>query len=303
MCEILSRDKHLKHLESYTVPEMDVAVRLSDFFKADTFKTIASRKAMKNAIKKGLVKINGKTGYTGDYLRGGELIEIFRNETENVKPSIDFKLEVIYEDEFLAVVNKPCGIVVSGNKRWTLENSLPGNIKRSSEPDALIRPEPVHRLDYPTSGTLLVAKTSSAVRLLNKIFEEREIKKFYAAVTIGNQPKSGVIEKEIEGKASESEFEVLQRIISPKYDFLNLTKLKPNTGRRHQLRIHLLTIGHPIFGDLKYGIDGLKLKGKGLYLHASCLSFVHPFTHEKKKVLAPLPSKFVKLFPDCQKYF
>lgn len=289
-----------KKVESYTVPKMDAVVRLSDFFKAGIFKTISSRKAMKNAIKKGLLRIDGDVGYTGDHLKGGECIEIFQPIQQKVKPDISFKLEVIYEDEHLAVVNKPCGIVVSGNKSWTLENALSGNLKKSNKEDALLRPEPVHRLDYPTSGVLLVAKTSETVFLLNKLFEDRKILKTYHAVTIGLMNRNGTLNSRVEDKEAKTEFKVLSKLESPKYEFLNLTELKPLTGRRHQLRIQMSENGNPIFGDLKYGKEGLMLKGKGLYLHASSLTFIHPFTKKSMIIQATLPKKFIKLFPEFE---
>lgn len=285
-------------IESYTVPEMGTQVRLSDFFREGIFKTVASRKAMKNAIKKGLVKVNGDIGYTGDYIKGGELIEIFEIKNQKIKPSISIPLDIIYEDDYLAVVDKPCGIVVSGNKRWTLENALEANLKISNKKDALQRPEPVHRLDYPTSGVLLIGKTAQSVMNLNKLFEDRKIKKTYIAVSIGLMKDSDTITSPIDDKTAKTDFKVLQRIASPKYEFLNLTELQPHTGRRHQLRIHLSEIGNPIFGDLKYGKEGLILKGKGLYLHASSLSFIHPFTNELMNIIAPIPKKFLKLFPE-----
>ncbi len=160
------------------------------------------------------------------------------------------------------------------------------------------RPEPVHRLDYPTSGALLIAKTAQAVMFLNKLFEERKIEKIYTAVTIGSMKDHGITHTPIEDKEAKTEFQIMKTIQSPKYEFLNLTQLKPSTGRRHQLRIHLSEMGNPIFGDLKYGKEGLALKGKGLYLHSSSLSFIHPFTNESMKIIAPLPQKFLKLFPE-----
>ena len=290
-----------RKVESYTVAEMDAKVRLSDFFRPGIFKTIPSRKAMKNAIKKGLVKVNGDIGYTGDYIKGGDIIEIYQTKIQKTKPIIPIDITVIYEDDYLAIVDKPCGIVVSGNKRWTLENALSTNLKKSRIEDALPRPEPVHRLDYPTSGALLIGKTAKAVMILNTLFEERKIEKSYTAVTIGEMKNSGTITSPIEDKTAKTGFKILQKITSPKYKFLNLTELKPHTGRRHQLRIHLSEMGNPIFGDLKYGIEGLTLKGKGLYLHASSLSFIHPFTNDKMEIKAPLPKKFLKLFPEMEK--
>ncbi len=285
-----------KKVESYKVPTLDKKMRLSDFVPG-IFKTISSKKGMKNAIKKGLVKINGETGYTADYITGGETIELYQSKIPENKPTIDLNIEVVFEDDYLAIVNKPAGILVSGNKKWTLENALSFNLEKSAKKDALHRPEPIHRLDYPTSGALLVGKTTQAVMALNKLFEERKIKKTYYAVTIGLIEDSGTINTKIDNKIAETEFKILSRLPSLKYGFLNLTKLKPHTGRRHQLRIHMAERGNPIFGDLKYGKDGLILQGKGLYLHASGLKFLHPITSAVVSINIPLPKKFKKLFP------
>ncbi len=281
-------------LESIQVPKLEKAVRLSDL-SSEYFRTINSRKAFKNTIKKGLVHINGSIGFTADFIYGGEEITVYERETQAIKPSIELKIEVLYEDDYLAIVNKPAGIVVSGNKKWTLENALPGNLTLSSQPDA-IAPEPIHRLDYPTSGVLLIGKTRSSIISLNKLFEERRIQKIYHAICIGEMKDQGIIEIDVDEKVSKTEFEVLERVNSPKYNFLNLVELKPHSGRRHQLRKHLSAIGNPILGDLLYGKEGLILKGKGLYLHALSLEFEHPITNDNIRVEAPLPKKYRKIF-------
>jgi 23S rRNA pseudouridine1911/1915/1917 synthase len=203
----------------------------------------------------------------------------------------------LFEDEYLAVINKPAGIEVSGNKKWTLENALSFNLEPSSESDTLKFPKPVHRLDYPTSGALLIGKTATAVIALNKLFEERKVQKVYHAVTIGKMEKFGTIETPIDGRPSKSTFTVLQTLDSERFTHLNLVKLKPHTGRRHQLRKHLSEMGNPILGDRDYGKNGLILSGKGLYLHASSLQFLHPITQEELFIEAALPKKFRKLFP------
>lgn len=286
----------MTQLESYTVPVLKETIRLSDL-SWDSFRFIQSRKAWKKAIKKGLVKVNGEQGYTGSYISGGEEIEIFQDEAEKEHPEIDLELEVLFEDDYLAVVNKPAGIEVSGNKKWTLQNALSGNLKSSGQVDWLPYLEPIHRLDYPTSGALLIGKTASATTALNKMFESRDIKKTYLAVTIGEMPKSGEVNSEIDGKPARSVYQVLRYVKSERFGFLNLVELNPETGRRHQLRKHMLELGNPILGDWAYFKEGLILKGKGLYLHASSLEFTHPNTDELIKVQAPLPSKFLKLFP------
>jgi len=282
-------------IESHIVVDLQEKVRISDYARG-IFRTIPSRKGMKKAIDKGWVRINEKTASTGDYLFGGETIELSFEETIE-RPVIELKVEALFEDQFLAVVNKPAGIEVSGNRKWTLENALSFNLKSSSELDVLKYPEPIHRLDYPTSGALLIGKTNTAVIELNRMFAEREIAKTYMAITIGKMPDSGIVDSEIDEKASESEFKLLQTVTSERFGYLNLVELSPKTGRRHQLRKHMAEIENPILGDREYGTEGLILSGKGLYLHSVSLSFIHPFTKEKLTVEAPLPKKFVKIFP------
>ena len=288
----------LKKVESYTVPLMGAPVRLSDFVPG-IFVSITSKKGIKKVIKNQLVRINGTIGYTGDYIRGGEIIDLFQSEVEKKKPRIDLELAVFYEDEHLAIVYKPAGIIVSGNKKFTLENALTQNLIKSKVADALVYPQPIHRLDYPTSGLLLVGKTSMAVIALNNMFAEKEIHKTYFAIAMGPMMNNkGKIDMPIDDKASLTYYQVLERIESPKYQWFHLLRLDPKTGRRHQIRKHLASIGNPILGDREYGVKGLILKGKGLYLHAAQLDFTHPITKEDISVKALPPKKFLTLFSE-----
>ena len=282
-------------IESHTVPQLTEKIRLSDY-AGGIFTSITSRKGMKKAIDKGMVRLNGRIASTADLLSGGELIELFFDQTARNRPTIELRFEVLFEDDSLAVINKPPGIEVSGNRKWTLENALSQNLKPSGQVDALLYPEPIHRLDYPTSGALLIGKTSSAVIELNRQFADREVEKTYMAITIGKMNGSGTVEAEIDGKPSVSTFKVLQRVVSERFGWLNLVELNPKTGRRHQLRKHMALLGNPILGDREYGTEGLILNGKGLYLHAVSLSFAHPFTQEKLSIRSSLPKKFVKIF-------
>ena len=281
-------------IESFRVPKLDKPVRLSDL-SFEFFRTLNSRKAVKKATKQGLIYINGKRGYTAVFIQGGEQIKLFSDVNTAEQKPIDLKIEVLYEDDYLALVNKPAGIEVSGNKKWTLEHALSGNLKHSTQEDAT-NPEPIHRLDYPTSGVLLIGKTRSIIIKLNKLFEQHKIQKTYHAICIGKIVKHGFIEEPIDNKNSKSEFEVIETIASPRFEFLNFVELTPHTGRRHQLRKHMAFIGNPILGDLLYSKEGLILKRKGLYLHASSLEFIHPISGEDVKSKAPLPKKFVKIF-------
>lgn len=195
----------------------------------------------------------------------------------------------------MAAVHKPAGVLVSGNSFKTVANALTQNIKVSTLADAT-KPQPVHRLDYATTGILLIGKTSSSIRALNKLFEDKKIKKTYYAIAIGNMDTSGKINTEIDGKPSQTHYKVITSVPSKRFKKLNLIKLKPKSGRRHQLRKHLSSIGSPILGDKDYGTKPLILSGKGLYLHAYSLRFTHPFTNKKLYLEDDLPVKFKKIF-------
>ncbi|WP_317045609.1 MULTISPECIES: RNA pseudouridine synthase [Arenibacter] len=193
------------------------------------------------------------------------------------------------------MIHKPAGILVSGNSFKTIANALSQNIERSSLPDAT-KPQPVHRLDYATTGILLVGKTSSSIRALNKMFEDKKIEKTYCAVTIGEMNNEGKITTEIDGKKSQSNYELFKSVASKRFGKLNLVQLKPQTGRRHQLRKHMSSINNPILGDAAYGIENLILSGKGLYLHAYSLNFRHPFTNKQIYLKDEFPQRFHKIF-------
>ena len=185
--------------------------------------------------------------------------------------------------------------MVSGNSFKTIANALAQNIKESKLTDATT-PQPVHRLDFATTGILLVGKTSSSIRALNKMFENKAFKKTYYAVTIGEMNHSGKITSEVDGKKSQSNYTLCESVPSARFGKLNLVQLEPQTGRRHQLRKHLSNIGNPILGDATYGIENLILKGKGLYLHAYSLKFIHPFTKEEVYLKGEFPQRFKKIF-------
>lgn len=201
----------------------------------------------------------------------------------------------MFEDDYLAVVHKPAGILVSGNSFKTIANALGQNLIPSQLPDAT-KAQPVHRLDYATTGALLIGKTSSSIRMLNKMFEDKIVTKTYYAIAIGKMDRQGIITSEVDSKKSCSEFEVLKTVPSSRFAQLNLVKLNPKTGRRHQLRKHLASIGNPILGDKEYGIENLILNGKGLFLHAYSLHFTHPYTQQEINIVDELPERFTKIF-------
>ncbi|MEM6845526.1 MAG: RluA family pseudouridine synthase [Bacteroidota bacterium] len=259
------------------------------------FRQAVTKSAWKRALKKQYVRVNGATASSATFIRGGETISLSIPEEDRSKKKLILPLTVLWEDEYLAVIHKLAGILVSGNRFKTIANALPQNIKPSPLADATT-PQPVHRLDYATTGVVLVGKTSSSIRALNKMFEAKQIKKTYYAAAIGEMNDSGVITADIDGKKAHSEYTIEESVRSERFGKLNLVQLIPQTGRRHQLRKHLSAIGNPILGDKDYGTEGLILNGKGLYLHAYSLRFTHPCTGKNIYVKCEVPQKFKKIF-------
>lgn len=289
----MNYEMHL--VETHKVPLQEKQLRIQEYL-VGVFNTCKTKSAIKKTLKKGLILVNNKNVSTAKYIVGGETIQLFKPKKNNNLKKLKLPLSVIFEDDYLAIINKPAGILVSGNKFKTIANALPQNLQKSNQKDA-VTPQPVHRLDYPTTGILLIGKTTSSIIKLNQLFENKLVKKEYIAICIGKMKLSGTINFTIDDKESVSEYKVLKTVISERFKFLNLVKLIPKTGRRHQLRKHLSAIKNPILGDDKYGITPLILKGKGLYLHASKLEFTHPFTNKKIVIELDVPKKFGKIFP------
>ena len=225
-------------------------------------------------------------------MESGKKIELIELDQKQHK-IYPLDLEVLYEEEALAIINKPASVVVSGNQFHTIQNALLHNLSLSKAADALKIPKSVHRLDYATSGLLLIAKTASSRIHLGKQFENRTIQKRYQAIIIGQLAnKKGTIKEKIEGKSAITKFEVIKSVPSLKTKYLSLLNLYPLTGRTHQLRIHLSNLGHPILGDKLYHKTAPLLKGKGLFLCAVELTFLHPFTGKKMNFKIKPPNKF-----------
>ena len=153
---------------------------------------VATRSAIKKAIKKKLILVDNIPATTAKIITGGEKITLFSSEEKLTTKPLKLKLSVVFEDDYLAVIEKPPGILVSGNTFKTIDNALEQNINKSNQYDA-VKPRPVHRLDYPTTGLLLIGKTSSSIQLLNQLFEHKKIKKVYHAITIGKMNSDGFI--------------------------------------------------------------------------------------------------------------
>lgn len=282
--------KNAKRLCQHSVPADIPPIRFSDYAR-QVFTQIPSRNGIRKAIKHGELTIDGKEAETDRWLQPGMLLELWESDR---KPARIFPLKfaVIFQDEHLAVINKPAGFPVSGNRFRTIENALLHNISASKEPDALTNPKPVHRLDALTSGLLIIAKTTNSRIELGKQFEEKNIQKRYRAIVIGNLPQSRTIAEPIGGKVAITRFELVKAVPSLKSEWLSLVDLFPQTGRTHQLRIHLSKLGHPILGDNIYGEEHHIFKGKGLFLCAVELKFTHPITTKNLELKIDEPNKF-----------
>ena len=283
----------MKILQSHIVPPNTPQERLSEYARK-IFLNIPSRKGIKKAILRNEILLNGKPVETGRWVQPGNQIDWVDLELK-IPKILPLKLDVVFEDEYLAVINKPAGIIVSGNQFRTIENALLHNISKSVENDGLRKPRAVHRLDSPTSGLLLVAKTALAHLKLSEQFEAKTIFKKYQAIVIGDIEEQGVLEKSIDGKTALTRFNKIKTVPSLKNKWLSLVDLFPQTGRTHQLRIHLSDFGFPILGDAMYGKEGLILKHKGLFLCAVELVFSHPKTGERVEVKINAPQKYETL--------
>ncbi len=238
--------------------------------------------------------INGEIAQTGTYVQFGQVIDLL--ETPQSQPKVfELHLKVLFEDNHMAAIHKPAGFSVSGNAYKTIYNALPFNLEKSSESDALPWPTPVHRLDNQTSGILLIAKTKTAQIALGNQFKNHTIQKKYCAIVIGEIPTNGKINTPIEDKIAETDFKVVTVVNSLKYKHLSLLNVSPKTGRTHQIRIHLASIGHPIFGDKLYVDEKMLHKGKGLFLCAQENLFLHPKTSEEINLKIAIPHKFESL--------
>ena len=265
----------------------DYAIKVFDDF-------IPSNSGIKKAIKRGQFLSDGEIAQTGTWVSCGQVLDLI--EDPSTQPKVyEFELEVIFEDDHMAVINKPAGITVSGNSFKTVFNALPFNLKKSSQNDALLSPTPVHRLDNQTSGLLLVAKTKTSQVELGKQFENQNIQKKYCAIVIGKVFTNLKIDTPIEDKYAETSFEIIRVVESLQFKELSCLKVTPKTGRTHQIRIHLASIGHPILGDKLYGDKEFLHRGKGLFLCASEVKFLHPKTFETIQIKMDVPHKFKSL--------
>lgn len=279
---------------------MKEGIRFNDY-ALGLFKQLPSRKSVKKAIKKGRLRLNEEQVEGGRYLKVGDQISLLEEVQE--LPLLELDLEVHYEDAYLAIVYKPAGIPVSGHQKRTLEMALRYNLQPSKALDALAQPRPTHRLDLPTRGLLLIAKTTKARIAIGQAFTDSRIQKRYQAVVMGCLPKAGNFSQSIGEKTASTDYECLKTVDSLRSGQLSLLNLYPKTGRKHQLRIHLSQAGYPIVGDKQYGLEGKTLLHKGLFLAACGLRFQHPITQEEVDLQLETPYKFAALLEREQRRY
>lgn len=285
------------------------------FSRADVFLNSimphVTRSALKKIFEGGGVTINGKPAKPSQSVKAGDVLEV------NVPPAEEYSakpeaipLDIVYQDEDIAVINKPQGMTVhmgNGNKEGTLVNALLYNLDNLSGINGVIRPGIVHRIDKDTSGLLVVAKNDAAHISLSGQIAVKTCRRQYIALLEGNLKEDGgtvttyigrdpkdrlkmAVVPADKGKLAVTEFTVLKR-----YEGYTLCLFNLKTGRTHQIRVHAKYLGHPIVGDPVYGIKKQKFALNGQLLHAMELELTHPSTGKRMTFSAPLPDYFLSV--------
>lgn len=303
-----------------------------DVFLAHHF-TDYSRVHLRRVISAGGVKINGRGGKPAYRLTPGQKVIIVLPEIPREAPRPEnIPLEVLYEDEYMAVINKPPGMVVhparghwSGTLASALQFRFGGSLSSSGGPS---RPGIVHRLDRDTSGVILVARNDIAHSKLSEQFANRSIEKEYFAIVAGcpeldrdyidcpigfhphHREKMAIRHNDFDSRSAQTFYEVVER-----FDGFGAIKLTPKTGRTHQIRVHLGHIGCPVLCDKAYGSRATITRGEIRHdpsdshvlldrqaLHARRLKFVHPFTDKPLEIEAPLPDDMQSVLDELRQY-
>ena len=301
-------------MNKYVVKKEDENKRI-DKLISEIYNDI-SRVTIQRIISEGKLLVNNNKVKSSYKVNTGDNIEFDLDKPEelNIKAQ-DIPLNVIYEDKDIIVINKEKGMVVhpgNGRTEDTLVNALMGRCKNSlSGIGGKIRPGIVHRLDKDTSGIIIVAKNDKAHINLSEQIKNRKVNKYYIALVRGNvlennatinmpiarstkdRKKMAVSEN---GKEAITHFKVLKR-----YNGYTLLELKIDTGRTHQIRVHLSEIGYPVVGDEVYSNGKNKFGVKGQCLHAKRIEFIHPTTNKKMILEAELPEYFKNILKELDK--
>ena len=301
-------------MKKLVVNEQNAGIRI-DAYIANEMEEL-SRMAVKRLVEENQIKLNGKIVTKISYkVQKDDEIEVNIPEIKQVDlKAQDIPVEVVYEDSDIIVVNKPKGLVVhpaNGNWDGTLVNAIMSICKDSlSGIGGEIRPGIVHRLDKDTSGLLIIAKNDKAHIQMSEQIKNREVKKIYYALVRGivpeneatiNMPigRSNKDRKKMavvkDGKEAITHFKVLKRF--SKYTLL---EVKIDTGRTHQIRVHLSEIGYPVVGDEIYSNGKNEFGVHGQLLHAKSLDFKHPITGKEMHLEAQLPTEFANILKQLE---
>lgn len=278
-----------------------------------------SRSHIKRLIETGYVTVNGMPKKPSYLLKGGEKVAMARRAPElpEAGPE-DIPLDILYEDRDMIAINKPAGMVAHpapGNIHGTLVNALLHHVKDLAGIGGKRRPGIVHRLDKGTTGVMVVAKNDQAHRELSRQFKQRVVKKIYRTLVFGHFPqKRGSIilpigrdmvhRRKFSSKSKKTREAVTHYEVEKQYENMALLKVNLETGRTHQIRVHLSEKHHPIVGDTLYGAKSfisivkdevLRRRLEGLerpLLHAAVLKVLHPTSKKELEFTAPLPGDF-----------
>ena len=281
----------------------------NDGIRIDTYisqNTKYSRSKIKSLIMDGNILVNSNRVSPSYKVKTGDIISINYEEKEMFLEKEKMELDIIYEDKYLAIINKPSGLVVHpavGNPNHTLVNGLLYHFDIDGKG---IRPGIVHRLDKDTSGLMVVAKDDITLEKLSELIKEKKVERCYIALVWGVlRHDKGKIDApigrdfndrqkytvtDINGKNSITNFSVIER-----YNNATLLKLKLETGRTHQIRVHLNYIGHPVVNDPVYSKRKIIDPNFGQMLHSESISFIHPITGENLRFSVEPPREFYNI--------
>lgn len=299
--------------KNYTIEEENVGKRLDLFISEN--EVDMSRSFVQGIIEKQQVKVNGQIKKNNYKLRVGDQVQVELAEPVELQVEAeDIPLDIIYEDSDVIVLNKPQDMVVHpapGNYTGTLVNGLLYHCKDLSGINGVIRPGIVHRIDKDTSGVLVVAKNDKSHNSLAMQLKDHSMKRTYYAIVegivkeeegtvrtnIGRHPveriKMAVVK---DGKEAITNYKVLERFKSN-----TLVECRLETGRTHQIRVHMAHLHHPLIGDQVYGYKKQKFKLQGQALHAKNLGFIHPTTGEYMEFDSQLPEYFQDILDKLRK--
>ena len=287
------------------VPDEETGERIDSFLSG---KTDFTRTRIQQLIKDRNITVNGKPTKSSYKIEENDeiAIEVPEVETTEIKPE-NIKIDIVYEDSDIAVINKQAGLVVHpahGHYSGTLVNAILYHIKDLSGINGEIRPGIVHRLDKDTSGLIVIAKNDKVHAALTEMFQEKKIRKTYLAILKGKLNKSEgkivtqigrdkndrkkmtVIDDAAKGKNAITNYRVISQ-----NNLFTLVKVNIETGRTHQIRVHMRHLGYPILGDSVYG---RKDNEKRQMLHAYKLEFIHPVTGRQMEFIGEIPEDFQK---------